>query len=130
MRFVEPRAERPQQLVGRVDRVGREAERPRVDVGRAAGERRERGVGVQEPVGGFVQRAVAGEHDDDVEPVVRGRAREAGRVAAPRRLGDLDLVLRGEQLADHHALAGRHRRRGRVDEEQDPHRRRVAAPRP
>ena len=118
--------QRTQELAGRVDRVGREAERARVDVGRAAGQRRERGVGVQEPVGGFVERAVAGEYHDDVEAVVRGCVREPGRVAAPRRLRDLDLVLGGEQLADHHALARRHRRRGGVDEKQHPHRRRVA----
>ena len=61
----------------------REAERARVHVGRTAGQRRERGVGVQQPVGGLVERAVAREHRDDVEPVVRGRAREP--VAWPRR---------------------------------------------
>ncbi len=119
--------QRAQELAGRVDRVGREPERARVDVGRTARERRERGVGLQESVGGFVERPVAGEHDHHVEAVVGGRVREPGRVAAPRRLRDLDLVLIREQLADHHALAGRHRRRRGVDEKEHPHRRRVAA---
>ena len=126
MRFVAPRPSDRSELARRVDRVGREAERARVHVGGAAGQRRERGVGVQEPVGGFVERAVAGEHDHDVEAVVRGGVGEAGRVTAARGLRDLDVVLGREQLADHHPLAGRDRRRGRVDEEQDPHRRRVA----
>ena len=42
-------------------------------------------------------------------------------MAAPRRLGDLDLVLLREHLADQHAPAGRDRRRGGVDEQEHPH---------
>ena len=72
-------AERSEQRVGRGDRVERDPERAGVHVRRAAGERRERGVGAGQAVGGFVERAVAREHRDDVEAVVRGRAREAGR---------------------------------------------------
>ena len=113
--------ERPEELAGRVDGVRREAERARVHVRGAARQRCERRVGVEQTVGGLVQGSVTCEHDHDVEAVVRGRVREPGRVAAPRGLGDLDLVLGGQELADHDALAGRHRRRGGVDEEQDPH---------
>ena len=115
-------AQRREQHVRRGDRVERDAERARVDVGRAAGKRRERGVGAGQAVGGLVERAVAGEHRDDVEAVVRGGAREAGRVAAPRRLGDLDLVLVREQLADQDAPAGRDRGSRGVHQQEDPHR--------
>ena len=115
-------AERREQDVGRGDGIERDPERARVDVRRAAGQRRERGVGAGQAVGRFVQRAVTGEHRDDVEAVVRGGAREAGRVAAPRRLRDLDLVLVGEQLADQDATACGHRRSCGVHQQEDPHR--------
>ena len=92
--------------VRRVDRVVGIAERARVHVRRTAGQRRERGRAVQQAVGRLVERAVAREHRDDIEAVVRGRAREARGVAAPRRLRDLDVVVGGEQFADQDALAG------------------------
>ena len=60
---------------------------------------------MQEAGRGLVERAVAGEHRDDVEVVVGRGAREQGRVTAARRLGDLDIVVRREDLANVGALA-------------------------
>ena len=98
-----------------------DAERAGVDVRGAAREGRERGLGADEPVGRLVQRAVAAEHRDDLDAPPGRAAGEAGRVPAPRRLRHLEVVLRAERLLDHHPLAGRHRRRGRVHDEQDAH---------
>ena len=76
------------------------AERARVHVGRSAGQRRERGAAVQQSVGRLVERAVAREHRDDVEAVVRGGVREPGRrdrgarSPPPRRRGAAASSLR------------------------------------
>ena len=113
--------ERVEQGAGRLDRVVGDAERAGVDVGGAAGEGRDRGVGADQAVGRLVERAVAGEHHHDVDALGRGAAREACRVAAAGRLGHLEVVIRAQRLLDDHAAPGRHRRRGRVDDEQDPH---------
>ena len=83
MRFVARRASDATSDVRGVDRVVGIPERARVDVRRPAGQRGERGRAVQQAVGRLVERAVAGEHRDDVEAVVRGGAREAGGVTAP-----------------------------------------------
>ena len=76
-----PRATAPRatstQLRGGVDRVVGDAERAREHVRRAAGQRRERGVGAGEPAAGLVERAVAGEHRDDVDAVARPRRARA-----------------------------------------------------
>ena len=123
MRRCEPRrSDRSSWSAASIGSVG-DPERAREHVRRAAGQRRERGVGAGEPVGGLVERAVAGEHDHDVEAVVAPRRARAGRVAAPRRLGDLDVVLGGEHLAGSCTplARGGHRRRGRVHEQEHAH---------
>ncbi len=77
----------------------------------------QRGAGAGEPVGGLVERAVAAEHDDDLDAVERGAAGEAGGVAAPRRLRDLELVVCAEHPLHEHPPPRGHRRRGRVDDQ-------------
>ena len=105
----------------RPGRAGRRAcARTRSSIRREAARARCR---FRETVGRLVERAVAGEHGDDVEAVVGGRARESGGVTATRRLGDLDFVLVREHLADHDARAGRDRGCRGVDQQEHPHRR-------
>jgi hypothetical protein len=120
-----PPGEGREQDVGGIERVVRVAERARVHVRRSPGKGSERGRGVEQAVGRLVERAVAGQDRDDIEPVVGRREREPCRVAAARGFRHLDVVLAGEQLANHHPLARGDRRRGRVDEQQDAHESRV-----
>jgi hypothetical protein len=96
--------------------VGGRSERLRVYVRRTAGQRTERAGGANQSVGGFVEGAVAAENQDRVEAIVGRRASEFRGVTAPRGLGDLHVVVRGERLLHEHAFAGRDRRRGRVHE--------------
>ena len=72
-----------QQVLGRVDDVARDAEQLAEHVRRAAGQAGQRRVGPDQAVGGLVERAVAAERDDDVVALVRGLARQVGRVARP-----------------------------------------------
>ena len=74
-----------EQVLGGVDDVVGDAERPRDDVGRAAGQHRDRDVGAGEPVGDLVERAVPAEGDDDVVAAVDRLAADLGGVVL--RLG-------------------------------------------
>ena len=71
------------------------------------------------PVGDLVERAVAAESDDDVEPASRGVVGESGGVTAAVRLDDLDVVVAAQAPMHDHGVARRHRRGERVDDEQD-----------
>ena len=53
----------------------------------------------------------------DVDAVARRGAGEPGGVTPPGGLGHLEVVPLAERLLDHHAPAGRHRRRGRVHDQ-------------
>ena len=55
-------------------------------------------------VGRLVQRAVAAEHDDHVDPVGGGALGEAGGVAPPVGLGQGHVVVGRQRLLDHHRL--------------------------
>ena len=68
----------------------------------------------------LVQRAVAAEADDDVDAAAGGVVGEAGGVAAAVRLDELDVVVRGQPAVHDDRVAGRHRRRERVHDQQDP----------
>ena len=81
-----------EQLDGR-DRVVGQADRAGEHVGRAAGQHAERGVGAGDAGGDLVERAVAAEADDDVDAAAGGVVGEAGGVAAPVRLDELDVVV-------------------------------------
>ncbi len=107
-----------QQLHGRHRIVGH-AERAGEHVGAAAGEHAERGVGAGDAGGDLVQRAVAAEPDDDVDASTGGVLGESGGVAAAVGLDDLDVVAAGERSVDDDRVARRHRRRERVDDQQD-----------
>ena len=56
---------------------------------------------------------------DDVDASAGGVVGEPGGVAAAVRLDDLDLVVRGSAGDGHDRVARRHRRRERVDDQQD-----------
>ena len=92
-----------------------------VDVRGAPGEGRDRGVGAHEAVGRLVERAVAGEHRDHLDALGRRAPGQARRVAPAGRLDHLEVVVGAQRLLDDHPAAGRHRRRGGVDDEQDTH---------
>ena len=103
------------------DRIVRQPERAGEHVRRSAREHAERGVGPGDPGRDLVERAVAAEADDDVEPAPCRVGRVPRRVPAPVGLDDLDVVVACEPSVDHDRVASRDRRRKRVDHEQDPH---------
>ena len=72
-----------------------------------------------DPGGHLVERAVAAEADDHVDAAARGVVGEAGGVAAPVGLDELDLVAAAQPAMDDDRVARRHRRGERVDHEQD-----------
>ena len=111
---------RPQQVLGRVDDVARDAEHLAVDVGRAAGQRGQRGGGVRQAVGGLVDGAVPAEGDDDVVALLRGLAAQDGRVVAPLRVHRVDLVAALQGVDDEVLQAIGDRRRVRVDDDEHP----------
>ena len=59
--------------------------------------------------------------DDHIDPVACRSAGQAGRVAAPVRLRDLEAVVLTEEMLDPHPASGRHRRRGRVHDQEQAH---------
>ena len=107
----------------RVDRLVGEADGPGEHVGRAARQGGQGAVGADDPVGDLVQRAVAAEHDDHVGARSGRVERELAGVAASVGLDGVDVVVGREQRADDHLAPCRHRRRGRVDDQQDLHER-------
>ena len=115
------RSDPVRQQVDRRDRIVRQAERAGEHVRRPAREHAERGVGAGDPGRDLVERAVAAEADDDVEPAPCGVGRVPRRVPAPVGLDDLDVVVACETPVDDDRVARRDRRRERVDHEQDPH---------
>ena len=99
----------------------RHSERAGEHVGRPTGERCQRRVGADEPVGRLVERAVARRDDHHVDAVAGGGPGETSRVAAAVRLRDLEAVVLAEELLHPHASARRHGRRGRVDDQEQTH---------
>ncbi len=72
------------------------------------------------PGGDLVEGAVAAESDHDVDAPARRVVGESGGVAPSVRLDDLDVVVAAQPSVHHDGVARRHRRRERVDHEQDP----------
>ena len=93
-----------QQLDGG-DRVVGQPDRAGEHVRRAAGQHAEGGVGAGDAGRHLVQRAVAAEPDDDVDAAAGGVVGEAGGVAAPVGLDELDLVVAGEPAVDDDGVA-------------------------
>ena len=62
-----------------------------------------------------------GEDRHHLDALGRGTPGEPGRVAPAGRLDHLEVVVRAQRLLDDHPPAGRHRRRGGVDDEEDTH---------
>ena len=112
-----PFASRSTAAIGSFGRPERAGEHVR----RSAGEHAQRGVGPGDPGRDLVERAVAAEADDDVEPAPCRIGRVPRRVPAPVGLDDLDVVVACEPSVDDDRVASRDRRRKRVDHEQDPH---------
>ncbi len=122
-------AEQVDELVGRLDRVGADAQRAGEHVGRSAGHHPDGGrVGAREPaalaqhaVDHLVHRAVAAVHDQHVDAVAGGLAGDLDGVAAVVgvRDGQLDPALQrvGEQVA----TGARGRRRVGVDDQHGAH---------
>ena len=109
-----------EQVLGRVDEVAGDAEHLAEHVGRAARQAAQRGGGAEQAVGGFVDRAVAAEGDDDVVALVRGLAAELGRVAARLGVDRVDLEAALQRVDDEVAQAVGDGRRVRVDDDQHP----------
>ena len=107
-------------MLGRVDDVVGDPERAGDDVGRAAGEDRDRDVGAGEAVGDLVQGPVAAEGDDDVVAAVDRLAADLGRVVLRLGRDRLDLVAALERVDDQVLEPVRDRRRVRVDDDQHP----------
>jgi len=105
-------------------RVVRKANRASEDIGRATGQHRERSVAAGESGGGFIQRAVTSEGRHHVHTTPCCISCKAGRVPTAIGLDHLDVMSAGsaERTVHEHRVAGRHRRRERVDNEQHPHR--------
>ena len=109
-----------QQVLGRVDDVVGDAERAADDVGRAAGQHRDRHVGAGEAVGDLVQRPVAAEGDDHVVAVVADLAADLGRVVLRLGRDRLDLIAPLQRVDDQVLEPVGDRRRVRVDDDQHP----------
>ena len=99
-------------IVGQADRAGEH-------VRRTAGQDPEGGVGAGDASRHLIERAVATEGDDDVDVAPGGVGGEAGRVAAPVGLDQLDRMVAGEAALHDDGIARRHGRGERVDDEQD-----------
>ena len=95
-----PGGEAVEEGAGRLDRVVGQPDRAGEDVGRAAGQGGERGVGAGQAVGRLVEGAVAAEHDDDVDAVAGRALGQAGGVVAAVGLGDGDVVVGRQRLLD------------------------------
>jgi hypothetical protein len=109
-----------QEVLGGVDDVGRDAEHPAVDVGRAARQRRKRGGGVRQAVGRLVDRPVASERDHNVVALVGRLAAQHGRVVAALGVHRVDLVAALEGVDDEVLQAIGDRRRVRIDDDEHP----------
>ena len=110
----------PEQVLGRVDDVVGDPERAGDDVGRAAGQDRDRDVGAGEAVGDLVQGPVAAEGDDEVVAAVARLAADLGRVVLRLGRDRLDLVAALERVDDEVLEPVRDRGRVRVDDDQHP----------
>src|SRR5207302_9906306 len=90
----------PQQVLGRVDDIGRYAEHAAVDVGAPARKARQRGWRAREAVGGLIHGAVAAERDDDGVALVRSLTAELGRVVTGLGVYGVHLVAPLEGVDD------------------------------
>ena len=90
----------------------------REHVGRAARQAAQRGGGAEQPVGGFVDGAVAAEGDDHVIALVRGLAAQLGGVPARLGVDRVDLEAALQRVHDEVAQAVGDGRRVRVDDDQ------------
>ena len=118
-----------EQVLGGVDDVVGDSQRPRDDVGRAAGKDRDRDVGPGEAVGDLVQGAVPAEGDDDVVAAVDRLAADLGRVVLGLGRDRLDLVAALERVDDEALEPVGDRRRVGVDDDQHPPLRRAGVAR-
>jgi hypothetical protein len=104
-------------VLGRIDQVRGNAEHLGEYVGRAAGQEAQRRGRARQAVGGFVDRAVAPERDDDVVALTRRRARELGGVSLGLGVDRPDLEAVLEREHDHFAQRTSDRRRVGVDDQ-------------
>ena len=109
-----------QQVLGRVDDVGRDPEHPAVDVRAPAGQAAQRRVRAGEAVGRLVDGPVAAERDDDVIALARRLAAQLGRVVAGLGVDRVDVVAAAQRVDDEVLQPVGHRRRVRVDDDQHP----------
>jgi hypothetical protein len=105
-------------VLGRVDDVIGDPERPRPDVGRSARQRGQRRLRAHQPVGRLVDRAVAAEGDHHVVALARRLAADLRRVLALLGVDRLDRVARLERVDDQVAQPIGHRGRVRVDDDE------------
>ena len=110
----------PQQVLGRVDDVVRDAEHPAEDVGRAARQAGQRRVRADEAVRRLVHGAVAAERHDDVVALGGRLAAEHRRVVARLGVDRLDGVAALERVHDEVLQPVGDRRRVRVHDHEHP----------
>ena len=109
-----------QQVLGRVDDVVGDAKRAADDVGRAAGNHRDRHVGPRQPVDHLVQRPVAAKGNNHVVAVIAYLPPDLGRMVLCLGLDRFHLVA-PLQRVDHEVLEPiGDRRRVWVDDDQHP----------
>ncbi len=129
-------AQRVEQGAGRLDRIVGQPQRAGEHIGGAAGDHRQPGqpvrIGpvVQEPVDHLVDRAVAAEGDDEVEPLVRGLASQVPGVPAVLGGHRLQLHLAGQGMGQDVARARTGGRRCWVGHEKCTHERQTTHPSP
>ena len=82
-----------QQRAGCLHRIVGQAECPGEHVGGTAGQRGQRGLGPDQPVGRFVEGAITAQHGDHVDAVVGRTLGQAGGVASTGGGGHLQAVV-------------------------------------
>ena len=108
----------PDQVLGGVDHIIGDAERPADHIGRSAGKDGDGHVGPGQPVGHLVEGSVAAKGDDDVVAAVAGLPADLDGVLRGLGVDRLDVVA-GLERVDHEVLEPvRHRRGVRVDDDQ------------
>ena len=109
-----------EQVLGGVDDVGRDSQHAAVDVGSPTGEAAQCRARAGEPVGRFVDGAVAPEGHDDVVALARGLAAQLGRVIAGLGVDRVDVITAPQRVDDQILEPIRDRRGVRVYDDQHP----------
>ena len=97
------------------------------DVRRAAGQWGQSGLGARDPIRRLIQRPVAAEYTNQVEPLHRRPPSKTGGMAASSGLHQSHVVICRQRFLDDDSSSGGHRRGGCIDDQSDSHRPILAA---